>query len=101
MGMVMGWAGCGAAGFFEGTAPCSIGMVMPSIGLAAGFLVGAFFVPATFFLGAVFLAEVFFAAGFFFSGMGMVMPGMCICAAASPGKTRPNALAAASHPNFT
>src|SRR5438270_2151635 len=68
--------GCAA----DGVAPCFVGMVMPCIGFAAAFFAGAavfaFLCGAAFFLAGAF----FFAAGF--AGIGMVMPGMFICAAA-------------------
>jgi hypothetical protein len=60
----------------------------PSAALAA--------LPAGFFF-----AVGFFAAGFF-SGIGMVMPGMCICAAAGAASwTSASALAAMSNLDFT
>jgi hypothetical protein len=59
-------------------------MVMPSIGVVrAG--TGAAFVATVFLVATLFLGAVFFTAGFLavaFGGVGMVMPGMDICAAA-------------------
>ena len=92
---------------------CSIGMLMPSIGVtdrAAGaelaFLGAAFFVlflavEVAFFFGAALLAAGFFLGGGF-AGIGMVMPGMCIWAAAgtASGKSA-SALAAMSNLDFT
>jgi hypothetical protein len=69
---------------------------------AAPLFVAAVFLVAAFFAADFFLAGVFFTAGFFFSGIGMVMPGMCICAAAG-AETAPSAsaLAAANRIVFT
>jgi hypothetical protein len=81
----------------DGAAPCCIGIVMPSIGAAAGFpLVAAF--PAVVSFPAVvlfFTAVLFFAAGFF-SGIGLVMPGMCCAGAGAETVANASALAAAS-----
>src|SRR5205823_2115777 len=86
----------------EGVAPCSIGMVIPCIGFSTAFF-GAGFLAAVFFLAvASFFAGAFcFAAGFF-SGIGMVMPGMFICAIAG-AETAPSAsaLTAANRVVFT
>ena len=65
----------------DGVALCSIGMVIPGMGSAAVFLAGAFFARTIFLAEAFFADAFFFAAGFFFSGIGMVMPGMCMCCA--------------------
>src|SRR3954451_1078366 len=68
-----------------------MGMIMPCIGLAVACCAGA--AGFVFFFGAAF----FFAGAFFFAaafaGIGIVMPGMFICAAAGAGR-----LASASAP---
>src|SRR5439155_3420146 len=87
----------------EGVAPCSIGMVIPSIGFSTAFFGAGFVAAAFFFAVAFFFAGAFcFAAGVFFSGIGMVMPGIFICAIAG-AETAPNAsaLAAANRVVFT
>jgi hypothetical protein len=54
------------------------------------------------FAAGFFFGAGFFAAGFFFSGIGMVMPGMCICAAAGAASwASASALAAMSNLDFT
>jgi hypothetical protein len=79
-------------------------MRMPGIGVAADFFVTgmAFFVAALAVVGAFFLAGAFFSADFFFSGIGIVMPGIFICATAG-AETVPSAsaLAAANSIAFT
>jgi hypothetical protein len=88
IGIGIGVPGAGCAGIG------SIGIAMLS-GIFS-FEAGAALVAA-FFFGAA-----FFAAGFFFSGIGMVMPGMCICAAAGAASwASASALATMSNLDFT
>src|SRR4051794_23982124 len=106
------WSTCewsiGIACAVAGAAPCSIGMVMPAIGasaafgLATAFFAGVFVTAAVFFFGAAFfLTAGFFAAGF--AGIGMVMPGMCMCcvAAGAASWASASALAPISSFDFT
>jgi len=69
--------------------------------LAAAGLRGAVFFEVDF-LAATFFAAVFFDGGFFFSGIGMVMPGFCICAMAGVETVAStSALAATNKIDFT
>ena len=102
--------GIGMAEAPDGVVPCSIGMVMPAIGIAGPFVRDAAFLAAPFFLAGVllfpapfFCAEPFFLIADFFSGIGMVMPGICIGCAIAGAETAPiaTALAAANKIIFT
>src|SRR5690349_15095332 len=80
----------------------------PATGLVseAGLCVGATAVFFTGFLAAGFLTAGFFAVvcfpGAFFAGIGMVMPGMCICAGTGVGRAASeSALAARKNLVFT
>ena len=93
-----------------GACACSAGAEVVGAAVFAGLFAGAFLAAECLVGVDVFFAEAFLAAffaggffaGAFFAGIGMVMPGMCICAAAGAERVASaRALVAANNIDFT